>query len=300
MDKALVIGASGFVGRRLAVALLDSGLEVRALARKPDRVQDLAQRGCEVVKGDISDLASMERAMVSVQAAYICTHTLSPQQGSGRFMDVELDGLKNIVKACQAQGVRRLIYITFLGIAPDSKSEWVRERYKAEQYLIASGLDVTVLRPFQIVGVGGGGFNLMMGQARRRFTPVLGDGKKRVRNISVDDLIYYLIGVREEPRSYGRCFDVGCDDVLTTDEMIDVGAEVLCRRPPTKLHVPAGLLSALAPLIERITKLPRGAIRGMLDGAEDDAIGDPGPIRELLPRPPLSYRAAIEHALKTG
>jgi hypothetical protein len=36
----------------------------------------------------------------------------------------------------------------------------------------------------------------------------------------------------------------------------------------------------------------------MLDAGEDDAIGDPTPIRELLPRPPRSYRAAVEHALK--
>jgi uncharacterized protein YbjT (DUF2867 family) len=213
-------------------------------------------------------------------------------------MDVELDGLQNIVKACRNQSVRRLVYLTFLGIAPDSKSEWVRGRHRAERELIASGLDVTVLRPFQIVGVGGGGFNLMMGQARRRFTPVLGNGKRKARNISVDDLLYYLMGVRTEPRSYGRCFDVGCDDVLTADEMIDVGAEVLGRRPPIKVHLPAGLLTALAPVIERLARLPAGAIRGMLDAGEDDAIGDPTPIRELLPRPPRSYRAAVEHALK--
>ena len=50
--------------------------------------------GCEVVQGDISDLASMQRALDSVQAAYISIHTLSPQHSNvagQRFMDVEVN-----------------------------------------------------------------------------------------------------------------------------------------------------------------------------------------------------------------
>ena len=121
MKKVLVIGASGFVGRRVAQALLAEGYEVRCLARNPARIQDLAEAGCEIVQGDISDLASMQRALESVQAAYISIHTLSPQQantaGQG-FMEIERNGLQNIVTACRTHGVRRLIYVTSLGIAP--------------------------------------------------------------------------------------------------------------------------------------------------------------------------------------
>ena len=112
MKKILVIGASGFVGRRVVQALLADGYAVRCVARKPDRVQDLAATGCEIVQGDISDLASMQRALESVQADYISIHTLSPQPANtaGRgFMEIEMNGLQNIVTACQTHGVRRLI-----------------------------------------------------------------------------------------------------------------------------------------------------------------------------------------------
>ncbi len=85
------------------------------------RVRDLVYDGCAIVRGDISALASMQGALEGVDAVYVCVHTLSPQPGdaSGRtFMDVESEGLRNIVTACRTQGVRRLVYVTFLGSLP--------------------------------------------------------------------------------------------------------------------------------------------------------------------------------------
>ncbi len=299
MRAVLVIGASGFVGKYLVKGLLAEGYTVRCLARDPARVQDLAALGCEVVKGDVSDLASVQRAMKSVEAVYVSIHTLSPQPGSTpgqRFMAVEMDGLRNVVAACQAQGVRRLISVTSLGITADAPSEWLRERWRAEQFLLGSGLDVTFVRPGMIVGVGGRGFGMMAGQARKSVAAGLG-GRQKMRSIAVDDLIYYLVTMLDDPRTYGQCYDVGNDDVLTNSEMVDATAEILGHRPPLKLKIPPALLGAFAPAIERAGKLPKGAMRGLLDSLEADGSGDPKPIRALMPRPLLSFRQAVEQAL---
>ncbi len=301
MQKILVIGASGFVGKHLARALLADGYEVRCLARNPAKVEDLAALGCEVVQGDISDLASLQRAFDSVQAIYISIHTLSPQHANTKgqgFMDVELNGLKNIVAACRTHGVRRLIYLTSLGVAPKTRSAWTRERWKAQQFLLGSGLDVTVIQPGQIVGVGGTGFDMMVSQARKSVALMFSNGKQKYRNIAVDDLVYYLVGVLNDSRSFGQCYEVGCDDILSNDQMVDVAAEVLGHPHPRKVHIPRRLLRSLAPLMERAGKLPKGAIKGLLDGMTDDLIGDPMPIRAILPRPPLPYRQAVERAIK--
>ena len=134
-NTILIIGDSGFLGRHVAQALLADGRTVRCMARDTTRVQDLADAGCEVVQGDILDAASVEHALESVQAAYICVHTLSPQgaNSSGQdFMGVEETGLRNIVGACERQGVRRLIYVTSIGIAPDAPSAWLRGRWQTE------------------------------------------------------------------------------------------------------------------------------------------------------------------------
>ncbi len=300
MKKILVIGSSGFVGRHVAQALLAEGYAVRCLARTPAKVRDLAASGCEVVQGDMSDLASMQHALESVDAAYIAVHTLSPQHANTAaqgFMDVEMNGLQNIVTACRAHSVRRLMYVTFLGAAPDASSAWARGRWETEQFLLKSGLEVTVIRPGQIVGVGGQGFDMLVGQAKRSTAIIMGSSQQKFRPIALDDLVYYLVGVLTDPRAHGQCYDVGCDDILTSDHMIDMAAEVLGRNHPRKIHIPQLLLGALAPLIERVTKFPKGAITGLLDGMKTDLIGDPTLIRTILPRKPLPYREAVERTL---
>lgn len=126
---------------------------------------------------------------------------------------------------------------------------------------------------------------------------MMGSGRQKFRTIALDDLVYYLVGVLNDPRAHGQCYDVGSDDILTTDQMVDRAAEILGRHHPRKIHIPQALLGALAPFVERRTKAPKGAIKGFLDGMKADMIGDPTPIRTLLPRTPLPYRQAVERAL---
>ena len=66
---------------------------------------------------------------------------------------------------------------------------------------------------------------------------------------------------------------------------------------PRKAQVPRALLRALAPLAERVGKLPKGAMVGIIDGLGTDLVGDPGPIRAMLPGPLLSFREAADWAL---
>ncbi len=299
-SPVLVIGASGFVGRHLVRLLLAGGQQVRCMARDPERVQDLVDAGGEVVQGDILDPASVVQALESVRAVYICIHTLSPQgpNSAGRdFMGVEKSGLQNIVDACRTAGVRRVVYVTSIGIAADAPSAWVRGRHVTEQLLFGSGLDVSVIRPGMVVGRGGTGFDAITRGARGPAAIVLGRGTQRFRTVAVEDLAYYLVGVLDDPRSFGHAYDVGSDDVLTTGEMIDVAADRLGRRHPVKIHVPSGLLGLAAPLIERVTRMPRGAMKGLVDSLQVDMTGDPTPIRAILDRSPQTYVQALERAL---
>lgn len=301
MKNILVIGASGFVGKRLTQKLLTEGYKVRCLARNPDKVEDLAAAGCEIIKGDISDLASIQKAVQSIDAVYIAIHTLSTQQAdtkSDGFMDIELLGLQNIVESCKTHHVKRVIYVTFLGVDKNATSEWSRGRWKTEQFLLKSGLDTTIIRPGMIVGVGGQGFNMMVSNAKKRFAIVIGKGNQKFRCIAINDLVYYLVGVLNDTRAYGKGFDVGSDDVLSSNQMLDAVSEVMGRNNPKKIHIPIGLLSTMSPVIERIAKMPKGAMKGMIDGIQSDMIGDPAPIRAILAKKPLTNREAVAKALE--
>jgi NADH dehydrogenase len=101
----------------------------------------------------------------------------------------------------------------------------------------------------------------------------------------------------DEPRTFGRAFDVGGDEAFTTDEMVDVAARVLGRRPPWKLHLLPWLLAPFAGLFERLAGLPRGAFADLLLGVDADLVGDVGPIRAIIPLTPMRYAQAVERAL---
>lgn len=301
MKKILVIGASGFVGSYLSRQLLSDGYFVRCLARNPDKVKDLADRGCEIVQGDITDLPSVVHSFESMDAVYISIHTLAPQRtatATQDFMDIEMMGLQNIVKACQMHHVRRLIYVTSLGISAGSKDTWTQGRWKTQQYLLQSGMDVTVIQPGMIVGIGGLGFNMVLANAQKSLAFVIGNGRARLRCIAINDLVLDLLGILDQPKAYGQCFQVGSDDVLTSDELIDAAADVAGHDHPGKIHIPLSLLRFAAPLIERISKAPKGSIKGALDGLGEDMIGDPSAIRKLLPRNRVLYKEAVQQALK--
>ena len=301
MKKILVIGASGFIGGYLTNQLLSEGYTVRCLARSPDKLKELAERGCEIVKGDFTDPTSVQHALQSIDAVYVSIHTLAPQHKNTAdqgFMDIEMNALQNIVTGCKMHGVNRLIYVTSLGISIDAKDAWTSGRWKTQQYLLNSGLNVTVIQPGMIVGIGGQGFNMVLANAKKNMAIVIGNGRNKFRIIAIEDLVYNLIGVLNEPKAYGQCYEVGSDDILTSDQLIDEAADVVGHSYPKKIHIPLGLLRFAAPLIERIVKSPKGAIKGALGGLGEDLIGDPSAIRKLLAREPLSYKQAVAQALK--
>ena len=297
----LVIGGTGFVGRRVVAALVAGGHRVRCMVRDPSRAADLSADGVEVVRGDMLDAEAVSAAARGVRAVIVCVHTLSPQPGrrAGQdFVDVEADGVGSIVAACRANGARRLLYVTSIGVAHGARSSWLRGRADVEDLLFGSGLDVTVLRPGMVVGHGGDGFGMVERGARRRAAILLASPHQRFRTVAVDDLAHQLVALLDEPRSFGQHFDVGSDDVLTIDEMVDLAADHLGRRQPAKIHLPRGVLTRVAPLIERAAKMPPGAIGGFVgEGGDEDMVGDATAIRALLERPPRPFHEAMTQAI---
>ncbi len=153
--KVLVIGATGPLGRQIVAEATRAGHRVRALARNPSTA---SFDGAEVVRGDVMDRASLERAADGQDAA-ICSLgsklTLRP-------MTLLSEGTKNLIDALTARGVRRLLCVTGIG-AGDSKGhggfvyDWIiqplilreiyRDKTRQEQLVRASGLDWTIVRP---------------------------------------------------------------------------------------------------------------------------------------------------------
>lgn len=83
--------------------------------------------------------------------------------------------------------------------------------------------------------------------------------------------------------------------MLTMKEMTKIAATSVGRKPGVILFIPATVIRLLAPVVERIGRVPRGAISGLVgDGPQQDMIGNPAPLRMLIGRSDRPFRQAIE------
>lgn len=110
VSRYLVTGATGFLGRHVIRQLVEAGHEVRALVRGET---DLA---CESVRGDVLDRASLEAACTGVQGVFHCAGKVSrkPEDAEALYK-IHVEGTKNVVAACLAASVRRLVVASTSG-----------------------------------------------------------------------------------------------------------------------------------------------------------------------------------------
>jgi uncharacterized protein YbjT (DUF2867 family) len=152
MARVFLTGASGFLGRHLAAALLSRGHQVRALVRANSQIG--APAGCDAVTGDPLDSASY-RHLVSAADTFVQLVGVShPSPAKAPlFRSVDLAAAKAAVDAASGAGVRHFIYVSVAHPAPVMK-EYIAARSEAEECIRASGLNATILRPWYVLGPG--------------------------------------------------------------------------------------------------------------------------------------------------
>ncbi|MFD3456605.1 NAD(P)H-binding protein [Streptomyces sp. NPDC058691] len=134
----LVIGATGKTGRYTTELLLQRGHRVRALVRRVDeRSEGLAERGAEVVVGDVHDLDSLAQAAEGIDAAYF-TYPIAPGL---------MDATANLAQAAEENGVRAIVNMSQISARREAASNAARQHWVAERLLDRSPVAVTHLRP---------------------------------------------------------------------------------------------------------------------------------------------------------
>src|SRR5688572_28316755 len=111
-DSILLTGATGYVGGRLLKKLEAAGARLRCLVRRPENLVGRVGPSTEIVAGDVSDAASLTRALAGVHTAYYLIHSM--QEGDA-FEALERAGAENFARAARANNVKRIIYLGGLG-----------------------------------------------------------------------------------------------------------------------------------------------------------------------------------------
>ena len=111
MQKILFIGASGMLGKPVALELLRAGFPLTILARDVEKVEKLFPK-IPVVKGDVFDIASLESAMKGHEIVYLNLSVAQSSKNSDK--QPEREGIKNIIEAAKKTGIKRIAYLSSL------------------------------------------------------------------------------------------------------------------------------------------------------------------------------------------
>jgi uncharacterized protein YbjT (DUF2867 family) len=287
--RVLVAGASGFVGRRLAPALVEGGHTVRAMTRRP---ADYRGAG-EAVYGDVADPASLANALTGCDAAYYLVHSLDRAD----FSDHDAAAARAFATAAATAGIARIVYLGGLGDDADDLSAHLRSRRQVEALLGEGGVPVTTLRAGIIVGHGGISWEMTRQLVEHLPAMVCPRWvRTRTQPIAIADVVRYLVGVLDLDDAAGRAFDIGGPEVLA---YLDMMRRVAVIEGRTMIVVPVPLLTPglSSRWLSLVTDVDVRTGRSLIDSMSNEVVVRDDSIRALVPFAPMDYDDAVLAAL---
>ena len=295
----LVTGGTGFVGRHVVHALRAEDRPVRALVRDRSSAEakTLANWGCELATGDVTDAESLRRAVDGCERViHLVAIIAEPRQEP--FERVMKRGTRDFVAAAKDAGVSRFVLMSALGTDERTKDlvPYYGAKWDMEQTVKASGLDHVIFRPSFIFGKEGGILPLFMRQVRLApVTPIAGNGERRLQPIWVKDVATFFARSVDHAEAGGRTFDLGGPDQITWNDFLGrLRRRLGVHRRPT-VHVPIPVMRAGASVVQWLPNPP--VTRDQLTMLADaDNVGDAGPANETFGVEPIGVDEQLRRA----
>jgi dihydroflavonol-4-reductase len=283
--KALVTGATGFVGAAVARALLAAQWEVRVLARKGSERRNLKGLAVEVEEGDLADLNSLERAAEGCLGLFhvAADYRLGAPDPSQLYR-ANVEGTRNVLNAARRAGVQRVVYtssVATIGIPADGTpgdegtpnsfenmiGHYKRSKYLAEEVAreaAREGISVVIVSPSTPVGPGDlkptPTGQLVLDAAAGRMPAYVDTGLNivHVDDVAAGHLLAYERG------NAGERYILGGQD-MTLREILGVICTLVGRKPP-RVRLPYGVVLPIAYLAEGFAKVSGRSGRITLEG----------------------------------
>jgi uncharacterized protein YbjT (DUF2867 family) len=248
----LLTGGTGFVGGHVVRALREADRPVRCLVRNRGKAGELEALGCELVEGDMTDAASLRRAVEGVD---IVVHLVAIRQGSGeQFERIMTQGTRDLIAAAKEAGVARFVLMSALGVSEESKDlvPYYGAKWEMEQAVESAGVPYVIFRPSFVFEHDGGILSTFSKLARLTpVTPIIGSGEQRIQPIWAGDVAAYFDKAVDLESATNRKFELGGPDVVTWNEFWARLKSVRSIRRPS-VHVPVGLMKVNALVTERL------------------------------------------------
>jgi uncharacterized protein YbjT (DUF2867 family) len=251
MPLVLVAGATGQLGRVIVTKLKDAGTPVRALARNAARLAEL-HPGVETAALDMLDVPRLTDACRGVDQI-IATANNNMGTGANSPTRVDVAAYQNLCAAARTTGVRRLIYVSYRGVAQDAPVDIFRVKWYIEDAIRRSGIAHVMLRPTAFMDIW---IDELLARDMRAkgVATIFGDGNRVANYIAVDDVAEFAVKILARPEVVNENVEAGGPSDVTQNHLATLVAERLNIKARRR-HVPVPVLRLLPPIVRRFNEL---------------------------------------------
>lgn len=281
--KLHVTGGSGFLGAHVVALLRTRGHHVMAMARTPTAAQRVADLGAEPIQADLDDPSSI-----------VAAFERGAPDGLVNLASLGFGHAPAIVGAAEQAGLKRALFVSTTAVFTKLPAPSKRVRLAAEDAIMSSALDWTIVRPTMIYGTPGDR-NMARLLATLKRVPVMalpGGGRKMQQPVHVEDLAAAVVAAIETPVAVRRVYDIAGPEPLSFRRVVEEAARAVGKRP-VLIPVPLTPLIAGVRVYERRAANPRLKAEQLERLAEDKAF-DIEAARVDLGYDPRSFRVGIE------
>ena len=286
----LVAGGTGFLGRSIVAALRHDGHEVRVLTRGSRDNPWAEDRGVSLVEGDVRDAATLTDPVTGCDTVVIAVqfpgHPVEVPKKDLTYDEYDRKGTENLVAAAKKAGVKRLVYLSGVGVGAGREEEWFVAKDRAEAAVTGSGIAYTIIRPSWVYGPRDKTLNKFALFARTLpFVPLPGPGTAKVQPVHVDDVGLTVAKALATPAAENQVIEIGGPQLLSFRQIVRIMLDVMGRK--------RGVLPAPKPFVKMgaalLYRLPGRVLSPRaVDFVNADGPADNRALRELLgftPRP---------------
>ncbi len=297
MGPLFLTGATGFVGRRLLERLPSDLLtDIRCLTRHPEQLPASPARGprWEPVPGDLSAPERWAGRLAGVQTV-LHLAALTGKARPSAFEAVNHTATRRLVEHARAAGVTRFIFVSSVaaGFADQRHYPYAQSKARAEQAVLASGLDALIVRPTMVLGPGSAVLTGLRRLATAPVAIVFGAGRMPVQPIHVDDLADLLIAALALQPLGRQTIDAGGPEVVELRDLLRRIRMASTGRPGPVLHLPLAPVRAILAALEPVAFSLLPFTAGQLASFANAGTAKPTPLASTLHTPQLGLAAML-------
>jgi NADH dehydrogenase len=218
-----VLGATGFLGRRVVRQLLGHGFRVRAASRHAERVTTLfgpGEASVDAIRVDVHDEAAVAAGLAGAYGAVNAVSLYVERGGRATFRAVHVEAAARVARLAREAGLVRMVHVSGIGADPASPSAYIRARGEGEAAVREAFPGATLVRPSAMFGADDSFLTALVQLLRTLpIQPLFGRGRTRLQPVHVEDVAEAIARLLADVA--GRsCYEFGGPRIYTYAELL--------------------------------------------------------------------------------